>query len=117
MSAKRSKKFRRMIIPKNERDFQVIEEEIHEIGYDVERGESRQEENINSLLLNTIMHTLSHIESHMNNIGMRLRELNESIDEVKTLLNTLIKAMILRELPNEKARRKLMLNILHDLKE
>jgi len=120
MSIKRNKKFNRMTIPKSEFDFQIIEEEIqlHEINQEAaERRYDQEREDLSTFLLNTIVHTLSHVESDINSINMRLRELNESLSEIKSLLNSLVKAVILKELPNEKAKRKLMLNILRDLKE
>ncbi len=120
----KSKKFSRMTIPKSEKDFQAIEEEIH--SYE-EHGEALEEhphvhyyapqESMNTVLLNAIAHTLGHIESNLSSMDRSLKEVNEKLSDIASLLSNLIKTLLINELPSKEMKKKLLVSILKELKE
>ncbi|RLG78414.1 MAG: hypothetical protein DRO10_02920 [Thermoprotei archaeon] len=120
MSEERSKF--RMTMPKKEEDYQKIEEEIH--GEEEEHVHHTHEltgfetnEDMQVLLLNAIAHTLGHIEASMSNLQVTTKELSDEVRSLKEMLGNVVRAILLGEVKNPNARKRLLAEILEGLTE
>ncbi|OYT50823.1 MAG: hypothetical protein B6U73_03140 [Desulfurococcales archaeon ex4484_204] len=118
-------RFSRMTIPKSEKDFEIIEREVRaqEVGVEMHPQEVSPQasyggiEGAQVFIINAIAHTLGRIEADVSSIGLTVKELLERIDQIKLALTNIVKALLLRELEDPRARRELLINILRSLEE
>ena len=113
----------RITLPKSESDYEIIEKEIHQ-GEELSEelhGASGVEafggiEDATILLLNTIAHTLSHIELELNNLNTSIQELKDGMENVRSGLNTLTKAILFSSATSsEKLRKTMLRSVLEEL--
>ena len=121
--SKDQRKFR-MTLPKNEDDYQRIEEEIHGSGgiehgthHHHEHEELETPEDMQLLLLNAIAHTLGHMEASLNNLSTTVKSLSNDLRDLKLALNSVVKVLLLSEIQNPETKKELLADVLKKLIE